>query len=91
MKEGEYDSSSIGPAQASTFRSSDQIKEDVEELISVNDAVHPKDIDVLVEDGKVTLRGCVRDRVAADEAEHASREVIGVTEVHNELEISGSE
>jgi len=89
MIEGEYDSNIMGPAQATAYRSSDQIKEDVIELISLNDAIYPKSIDVLVEDGTVTLRGQVRDEVARDEAEQAASEVIGVTEVINELEIGG--
>jgi osmotically-inducible protein OsmY len=85
--EGKYDSSLIGPAQVSAFRSSEEIKEDVEELIYLNDAIYPKDIEVTVEDGLVTLRGMVRDQVASDEAEMAARDVIGVTGVRNELVI----
>lgn len=87
MEEGRYDSSLIGPAQASAFRSSEEIREDVEELISLNDLIYPKDIEVIVEDGNVTLRGRVRDRLAADEAEEAACSVVGVTEVRNELEV----
>ena len=87
MNQGEYDSSSIGPAQSSAFRSGDQIRADVIELIQANDAIHPKDIDVGVEQGAVTLRGRVDDRISADEAVQAARGVIGVTEVHDELEI----
>ena len=89
MIEGEYDSNIMGPVQATAYRSSDQIEEDVREMISLNDAIQPKDIDVLVEQGKVTLRGRVRDEVARNEAEQAAREVIGVIEVINELEIAG--
>lgn len=84
-----YDSSLIGPAQASAFRSGDQIHEDIVELIFLNDTIHPKDIDVLVEDGSVTLRGRVDTQVAVDEAGRLAREVIGVTEVQNELETGG--
>jgi len=87
--EGKYDSSLIGPSQASVFRSSDEIREDVEELISLNDAIQPKDIAVTVEDGKVVLRGRVRNQAAAEEATQAARQVIGVTDVHSELEIGG--
>lgn len=82
----EYDSSLIGPAQASAFRSSEQIYEDIVELIATNDAIYPKDIDVLVEDGVVTLRGRVDSQTAVDEAEQATRGVIGVRGVRNELE-----
>jgi len=82
----EYDSRLIGPAQASAFRSSDQIHEDVVELIRMNDVIHPKDIDVSVENGIVTLRGRVDSEAAVNEAGQVAREVIGVTKVRNELE-----
>lgn len=86
--EAQYDSSWIGPAQASVFRTSDEIEEDVRELINANTLIQPKDIDVEVEDGRVTLRGRVATLEAAQEAEQAAREVIGVTEVINELEVA---
>ena len=89
MIEGKYDSSQIGPMQASAVRSIGQIREDVRELIDENDAIYPKDIYIDVQDGVVTLRGKVRDQIAFDEAVQAAREVIGVIEVRNELEISG--
>ena len=89
MKEGEYDSSEIGPAQASVFRTSDEIEEDVREMIELNDAVRPKDIEIVVDDGTVFLKGHVENEIASDEAEEAAREVIGVIRVRNELEIDG--
>jgi osmotically-inducible protein OsmY len=84
---GEYDSSLIGPSEASTFRSSDQIRADVEELIAENDDIHPKNICVDVQDGRVTLIGRVDGIESADEAVRAAREVLGVTEVRDELDI----
>lgn len=89
MKEGEYDSSEIGPAQASAFRTSEEIEEDVRDLISLNDAIHPKHIEVTVENGTVFLTGHVENEIAAEEAEKAAREVIGVTHVRNNLEVDG--
>lgn len=86
--DGKYDSRLIGPSQASVFRTRDKIREDVEELIWLNDEIYPKDIQVIVDNGIVTLTGRVRDQVASDEAEMAVREVMGVTAVFNELEIS---
>lgn len=85
--QGIYDSSSIGPAEASLFRTSEQIKQDVIELISSNDAIWPKEIEVEVSDGTVTLKGRVRDEVARQEAEQAAREVLGVIKVDNQLEV----
>lgn len=88
MKE-KIDSSMIGPAEASLFRSADQIKTDIIESIQANNAIHPKNIEVEVQDGKVTLRGCVKDQIAVEEAVQAAREVLGVVSVRNELEICG--
>lgn len=87
MVEGEYDSTQIGPARADVFRDSREIQEDVEELISLNDAIHPKDIDVSVEAGSVILRGHVDDRASYEEADRAARDVIGVLDVKNLLEV----
>ncbi len=84
----EYDSSIIGPSQASVFRTSEQIRKDAIELIELNSAVTPKDIDVSVEGGIVTLRGRVDSDTARDAAERAVREVMGVIEIHNELEVA---
>ena len=89
MKEGEYDSSEIGPAQASLFRTSEEIADDVRELIALNDAIQDKDIDVEVEAGTVILHGHVRNELSSDEAERAAREVMGVINVRNELEVDG--
>lgn len=86
--DGKYDSRLIGPSQASVFRTRDKIREDVEELIWLNDEIYPKDIQVIVDNGIVTLTGRVRDQAASDEAEMVVREVMGVTAVFNELEIS---
>lgn len=88
MKE-KIDSSMIGPAEASLFRSADQIKKDIIELIQANNAIYPKDVQVEVQDGNVTLRGCVKDQMAVEEAIQAARNVLGVTSVRNELEICG--
>lgn len=86
--EGKYDSSEIGPSQASVFRSNEQIRADVEEMIKLNDAVHPKNIDVSVDNGIVTLKGSVDSNESSDEAVMAAREVIGVIDVKNQLEVS---
>ena len=84
----EINSSMIGPAQASLFRSSDQIRDDVWELICLNNAIRHKDIEVSVEGGIVTLSGRVGSEIAKGEAEQAAREALGVTDVRNELEVA---
>ena len=84
----EINSNMIGPAEASLFRSSAQIRDDVWEMICLNSAIRKKDVDVSVEGGVVRLRGRVNSNLARDEAELAARQVLGVTEVHNELEVA---
>ncbi len=84
----EIDSSMIGPAEASLFRSNEQIRDDVWEYISLNDAIRRKDIDVSVEGGIVTLRGRVNSDIAREAAEKAAREALGVIGVRNELEVA---
>ncbi|MCL6520485.1 MAG: BON domain-containing protein [Armatimonadetes bacterium] len=83
----EYDSSLIGPAQSSVFRTSDQIREDVINLINENDVIQPKDIEVIVNDGVIILKGKVRDELAKQEAEQAASEVLGVVKIENQLEV----
>ncbi len=77
----------IGPAQASLFRTDDEIKNDVLELIEVNDVIESKGVDVAVSNGIVTLSGRVNNSDAWDEAANAARTVLGVTDVINRLEI----
>jgi osmotically-inducible protein OsmY len=83
----EINSNMIGPGQASLFRSSDEIKRDIEELIRENDAIYPKDIDVFVENGIVTLKGSVRDEEALQQTLRAAGDVLGVLDIESELEI----
>ncbi len=45
------------------------------------------DIEVLDTNGIVTLRGIVRSREARDRAEALAREITGVTNVINELDV----
>ena len=85
----EIDSSLIGPSQASLFRSTDQIKNDIVELLNLNDEVNAEDIEVIVdENGIVTLKGRVSDETAKEEAEQTAIEVLGVMGVRNELVVA---
>ncbi|MHB0914005.1 MAG: BON domain-containing protein [Armatimonadota bacterium] len=80
----EINSSMIGPAEASLFRSGEQIREDVLELLTARGL--REGIEVSVNEGVVTLEGRVRNRRAIEGAEAAAREVLGVTQVVNRLE-----
>lgn len=81
------DSSMIGPAEVSLFRSGDQIKDDVCELLAENPFTIGRDIRVSVSDGVVLLEGHVESDESRDAASFISLEVLGVTAVRNELEI----
>lgn len=81
------DSNLIGPAEVSLARSSNQIKDDVALLIALNDLVQPKSVDIDVQNGVVILTGRVRDMDACRAAVDAAKDVLGVIEVINRLEI----
>jgi len=65
-------------------RSDERILEDVCEALG---ALHPdaREIEVLVQDGEVTLGGHVRSRSEKWLAEDIAEDVLGVREVHNRL------
>ena len=85
--EDKIDSSMIGPAEASLFRSSDQIEDDVLELLRLNPATKGRGIQVSVRDGLVTLNGSIDSEEGWDAATDIAQEVLGVTGVLNNLEI----
>ena len=84
---GEYDSSEIGPDAASLYRSDDQIKAEIVELLDANDALDASTIDVEVHAGQVTLRGSVHTPVQRDIAEHVASDALGTTEIIDELKV----
>lgn len=84
----EIDSSMIGSSETGLFRSDSQIRDDVWRLISLNQAIRRKDIDVSVEGGIVTLAGRVDSPEARQAAENAARDALGVIGVENELEVA---
>lgn len=79
----------IGPK--GYHRSDDRIHEDVCELLTQHGHIDASDIAVKVENGEVRLTGSVRSRQMKRLAEDVADQVTGVRDVHNELQITGSE
>jgi osmotically-inducible protein OsmY len=84
----EIESSMIGPLGAGVFRSNVEIRDEVWESICLDDTIRHKDIDLSVEGGVVTLRGRVNSDVAKAKCESIAREVLGVMDVRNDLEVT---
>ena len=68
-------------------RSDDRIKEDVNEELTRNPDLDASDIEVMVENGEVTLTGTVDARQAKRLAEDLAENCSGVHEVHNQLRV----
>jgi hypothetical protein len=68
-------------------RSDERIREDVCDRLSVSDEVDPVDIEVMVENGEVTLTGTVQTRQMKFIAEETAADVPGAHEVHNQLRV----
>jgi hypothetical protein len=71
-------------------RSDARIRENVCERLGFSDEVDPRDCEVLVSRGEVTLRGQVPERAMRMGAERIASEVPGVRDVLNELRVSRS-
>lgn len=70
-------------------RSDDRIREDVCELLARHGQLDASNIEVTVQNGEVTLTGFVDSRWAKREAEDVADEAGGVSDVHNQLRVSG--
>jgi osmotically-inducible protein OsmY len=75
--------------QLNVIRAKDFIDQDIGEAITEalerNALVEAQDVDVIVEDGVVTLAGTVPTRTARQAAYNAARYTLGVVDVHNNL------
>jgi osmotically-inducible protein OsmY len=77
------------PTQPKGYRRSDaRILDDVCELLSDHGDLDASDIEVVVDDGDVILRGTVESRWAKFDAEHVAGAVRGVRDVVNELRVA---
>lgn len=69
-------------------RADDRIKEDINEQLSRHPHLDASEIEVMVEQGEVTLSGTVDDRYAKRMAEDVAEQVYGVTDVQNQIRVS---
>jgi osmotically-inducible protein OsmY len=72
-------------------RSDEAIREDVNERLTLHGSVDAGEIEVVVADSEVTLKGSVGARQERRMAEDVAGSVPGVRDVHNELEVTGQD
>jgi uncharacterized protein (DUF2267 family) len=82
---GSYISEEIGPSAAYVYRSDEQLRNEIEQLLGANDAIDASNIHVAVHMGEVTLIGHVKSGAEADTAAHVAKEALGAIEVINDL------
>lgn len=78
-----------GRAPKNYTRSDDRIREELCERLTHDSDVDPSDVEVIVTNGEVILRGTIDDRPMKRRAEDIADMVIGVKDVRNELRLSG--
>jgi hypothetical protein len=69
-------------------RDDERIREDICEFLTDDGFVDAGDIEVIVQDGEVTLRGHVQGRDEKRRAEDLAVQIAGVVDVHNRLRLS---
>ena len=68
-------------------RTDEKIKNDVCESLYHSPVIDASDIDVHVKDGEVTLKGWVNNRDEKKEAENCIDDILGVSDIFNELHL----
>ncbi|MHB9035089.1 MAG: DUF2267 domain-containing protein [Armatimonadota bacterium] len=76
-----------GPGSAEHYRSDAELTEEIEEMLDESDEIDAENIDVFVQAGNVTLRGCVRSPHEREMALRTVSEALGVGEIRSELEL----
>jgi osmotically-inducible protein OsmY len=69
-------------------RSDDRIKEDVSERLTDHPFIDASDIEIVVADAEVTLKGSVDDRRSKRLAEDVAEQARGVKDVHNQIRVN---
>ncbi len=87
-QDSERDRSYRGRGPKNYQRSDDRIREDVCERLTMDHDVDASEIEVVVQEGVVTLNGSVNDRHAKRLAEDISESVRGVKDVQNNIRVT---
>lgn len=82
---GQYGSGKIGPSAAEIYRSDQQIESEVKDLLDASDEIDASEINVTVQQGRVTLKGIVKNSAEKNAAERIASDALGVTEIKNKL------
>lgn len=78
----------VGRGPKGYRRSDERIHEDVCERMTAHGGLDARQIELIVENGEVTIEGTVEDRPAKRLAEDLAHSVGGVEDVHNRLRLS---
>ena len=68
-------------------RSDERIREEVSDRLMADDTIDASEIEVMVKDGEVTLKGSVDHRWAKRRAEDMAEQVMGVRDVMNQIRV----
>lgn len=79
----------VGKGPKTYKRTDERIREEVSERLTRHGGIDASDVDVIVENGEVTLQGEVSSRTEKRLAEAIAETVFGVHDVHNRLKARG--
>lgn len=85
-RRGPVDYTGAGPS--SYHRSDTRIEEDICERLTMHSQIDARNIEVAVQDGEVTLRGSVPERMMKRLAEDSAADVFGVRDVQNNIRVN---
>ncbi len=83
-----FQSQTMARAPKGYKRSDDRIKDDITERLMMYPDIDLSDVEILVKDGEVTLRGTIEDRNVKRIAEDVAESVFGIRDVLNELRVA---
>lgn len=84
---GDWLQRKLGKAPKGYRRSDERIREELSEVIWRRHDIDASDVEIVVKDAEVTLTGDVNDRRTKRLLEDLAEDVLGVTDVHNQIKI----
>lgn len=90
-EQGQRGGQYVGRGPKGYRRSDERIREEVCERLTMHGDVDASDIEVVVQEGEVTLSGTVHDRAMKRAAADCIEDISGVSDVHNQIRVSRGE
>jgi len=88
MKSGSWIGPATGRMPKNYRRSDEMIKDEVCERLTLHPMIDPSDVEIIVKDGEVTLRGTVEDRLTKRTIENIVESVFGVRDILNDVKVT---